>query len=435
MGLVISGYESLRQVGVSVSERLRRCEAGIQEVRIRGFVRDRLKWFAKGPRGDVQVFHYASGGVFDGIPRPTIEWKDVHSDAWLTFDDASLGQRQLIATMFAVELIAERSKSPLVTVVVGDEIDRNLHWRAASRMLEELNDRLSEISGVWVLFSTHSVPALGSARMSGIDRVLSDRVGAEFSFVQSADMRELDVAEVLGVNPVDALRFADLLLVVEGDHDEMIFRNKFLDGHLMRNRIHIVNGGGLYSWNGVLSNVLRHLDAPILFVHDKRNEELELAWKRVLNGLEKGVALPSWYAAGFGPMMTGIKDRRREGKRHTGDDETEKVLWLLMNNVFDPQSPGLSRTQPNATLARRIHIHGIDADDVVDLLPIQYFHAAARVHKNWEQAHTAVPTGGAFKDKFEINGNTIAKALAKDQGKRHPELDRLLERINGLLPE
>lgn len=435
MGLFISGYESLRRVGAEVSERLRRCEAGIQEVRISGFVRDRTKWFTESRTGNPQIFHYAAGDVFAAIPRPTIEWKDVYSDAWLSFDDASLGQKQLMATMFAVELIADRSKSPLVTVVVGDEIDRNLHWRAASRMLEELNERLSAIAGVWVLFSTHSVPALGSARMSGIDRILSDRVGADFSFVQSANLRELDVAEVLGVNPVDTLRFADLLLVVEGDHDELILRNKFLDGHPMTNRVHIVNGGGLYAWNGILSNALQHLDAPVLFVHDKRNVELEANWDRVRDGVERGIALPSWNQAGFYSMLSTIKDRRRDHKRVPGDDESEKLLWMLKNNVFEPTIPGLSRPQPNAKLARRLYLHGIDADDIVDLLPIKYFPKAAAAHKNWEEAHQSAPNGSVFKDKFGIDGGTISKALSKDQGNLHPELNRLLGRINMLLPE
>lgn len=54
MGVLISGYESLRRVGAEVSERVRRCEAGIQEVRIRGFARDRMKWFAESGSGTLK---------------------------------------------------------------------------------------------------------------------------------------------------------------------------------------------------------------------------------------------------------------------------------------------------------------------------------------------------------------------------------------------
>ncbi len=435
LGLWLEGYDGLRTIGEKVSALVNRCEAGIDAVRIRGFERDVFSWAElKGHSDSHQHFSYFGGDAFGGIPRPFVEWKDANSGVWFGFDQASLGQRQLMLVFFAVELLMGNERRSPLTVVIGDEIDRNLHWRASSRMLEELNELLGGVSGMWVIFSTHTVPALGSPRLAGINRIFAAREGDGFSFVQSRDANEVVMSEILGVSPADALRFADLLLVVEGDHDELVITDKLLRGHPLGERIQVVNAGGLYAWNGILSNTLQHLDAPVLFVYDKRNEVLESEWEQIVSSLNQGGILPRWETTMFAKLKKQIKDRRNNRRRGPGDDEASRILLLLEHNVFEARGGVDSRIQPNATLGKRLHFHGLEVDDVVDLLPIKYFPEALNRYKSWERAHSEIPSGEKFKDAFDIKTYSVMRALQNDSGSTmHPELKRLLARINMIL--
>lgn len=431
--VLLQGYDALREIGESVSLQVANCEIGISAIRIRGFKRDRQNGWI-GLSGSSFSDQYIGDYVFDAIPRPIVEWQDSNSQQWFDFDDASLGQRQLMLVFFAIELLLGDNRRAALTVVVADEFDRNLHWRASSRMLEELNQRLGEVSDLRVLFSTHTVPSMGSQKLSGINRVFATREGSDFRFVQSRDVDELVTAEVLGVSALDVLRFAELLIVVEGDHEELIFGEKILNSHPLNEKIQVINGGGLYAWNGILANTLQHLDAPILFVYDKRNVELETEWTRITSRIQDGTPLPGWSHTGLSTIKRGIRNREKARDRQSGDDESKRILALLEHNVFEPRVTGLKRLQPNATLAKRIHFHGLEMDDVVDLLPIKYFSKASQRFKSWESAHIEIPSGQKFKDEFEIHGGTIQDALKKDgSSKMHPEIGRLLSRINELL--
>ena len=83
---------------------------------------------------------------------------------------------------------------------------------------------------------------------------------------------------------------------------------------------------------------------------------------------------------------------------------------------------------------QRIHLHGVQAADIVDCLPINSF-PNTRPFGSWkklreENAHL---NSNEFKNAFGINNSSVQRAVNDAFDSVHPELQRLWARILGII--
>jgi len=86
------------------------------------------------------------------------------------------------------------------------------------------------------------------------------------------------------------------------------------------------------------------------------------------------------------------------------------------------------------TLANRMSIFGLDANDIVDLLPIgDFFKQKAPRPKTWNEAWEKYPTGKKMKEAAGITIPSVVNSATKSATNPHAELRRLAKTITRLL--
>jgi len=437
LGLQIDHVDQLELAIRFVSRQVARCDIGVAEVA--------LRWppdgstFYKEETSDETV----RWGLAGPVPRalPTLKWKDAVSGEWLWLDEASRGQREVISLfVHLADLGFHRSAAAARlhkdrrewrnrhVILVSDEFDRSLHPSASTATLEALAEAVEDMHGVSVVVSTHNVSSLSRASLRGVSRILANRTHDDFQYESSATSSLEVTASILGSSFLDALKLKRLHILVEGNHDELVI-TRLLENQIPEiTDVDIVNGRGVNAWSGIIANSLRFLDAPVLLVHDKKDLELETQWRTLQETFSKTGRLPAWGDTGLSAMLSDLGQRRSEFASRAGDSELERMLWLLRDNVFDADH----------SQAQRLHIFGLDCDDIVDLLPVTAF-PKAKKFTNWSDAHADFrrrsPREGAskFKSEFGINDRTVREALKKSADSVHPELARLVGAVRELL--
>jgi hypothetical protein len=110
----------------------------------------------------------------------------------------------------------------------------------------------------------------------------------------------------------------------------------------------------------------------------------------------------------------------------SGDTELNSLAFLLreilLHNEFQIRN------------IQRLHLHGINAPDIVDCLPISAF-PKAKSYGTWkrlreEHSHLK-PT--EFKKQFEINNHSVSKAAKDTIDTVDSEIQRLWSRMLGIL--
>jgi hypothetical protein len=403
------GLEKLRAVLKTAEVRLRNCEIAIDGLD--------LQW--------------PSSESIPTLVFPRLVWLDAVSGAWLETSHASDGQLQVLTLFLELGLIEVRASRGAAShvVLVGDEFDRNLHPTAATAVLGVLADLLTEIPGATAIVSTHNVASASAPAIRSCERIIARRDASGFKYLKSMDSSIEAISDVLGVAALDALRLKRLHIVVEGTHDELVISDLLKNQVPELNDIEIVNARGLYGWSGLYANWLRHLDAPVLLVHDKRNQELEENWRLCQRQVEETGSLKPWERSWFESERGKAEYRSSRGEWRPGDGELLQVLYLLRDNIF----------RGDNLQAKRVHIFGLSCEDIVDLLPISEFENAARSYSCWEDAHREFrkksPKGSSkkFKKDLDINEKTVRSALSNNQDHVVPELGRLLGEIRRLL--
>jgi hypothetical protein len=429
LGVKVSGVSRLKAWLDAVSKRLSQCEIGVEAVR--------LKW--PPTTGDLLGHRVTEEGeewsYAVGAPRtylPTLEWRDAVSGEWLNIDSASLGQREVMVLFLHLARLAfERRGHALKArqvILLSDEFDSSLHPTASTAVLEQVAEITHRLPGVSVIMTTHNVAALGRPSLRGVSCIFAERSLDDFRYVESLDSSVEVMASVLGSSFLDVLKTKRLHILVEGNHDELVISDALRDQIPEIRDVELVNGRGLYAWSGIIANSLRFLDAPILLVHDKRDEQLEDQWKRIQDSFIRTGRLPNWGDTGLSAMLSNLKVRKHKGRSEKSDGELERLLWLLKNNVFDRDH----------SQALRIHIFGLDCDDIVDLLPISSF-PKANGFRDWTSAHSDFdkrhPRAGGekFKLELDIHDRSVQAAVARNKDAVHPELGRLVDAVRSLL--
>lgn len=416
-----------------VSASVRRCGVGIRELRLQfDRAQSELGWLEQRRRIDairrgVSLVQFVAAEDSGEMLTPAIEWMDDKTGSWNPFVHASLGQQQVIVLMLMLRhlCISRPSGSPH-TIVISDEFDRNLHPSASKALMQEMQSTVEGHHGFSVICSTHSVPELGSADLAAVSRIYAIRDMEAFHYVSSGQIDLGAMQEILGVSALDALRTKRLHILVEGLHDEMII------GELLREQvpevpdINIVMGNGVNSWGAIVANTLRFIDAPILMVYDKRNDALEDAWSEIVTKHRETGTAPAWKKTGLS-----LLNQELDGRKHrpqTGDHELTQILKILRHQVY-----GADRS-----LVSRVHLFGIQPEDIVDCLPISAFPKAAH-HGNWRNARESFKKsprrggGEAFKNEMGIDGDSVRIGMARAGDAVHPELVRLIQYVRTIL--
>jgi hypothetical protein len=429
--------QAIRDISRSASDSIARCKVGVAGIRIvfpkKRSRHDWLHFLELHDEAQVRQRIEAGLGMIEQFAEsagvdtsPVIEWQDELTSKWLAFGKASLGQQQVILLMLRLQDLTTNPKADNHNFIISDEFDRNLHPDASRAVLQEIMLLLNFRRSLSVVLSTHSIPALGMPPLSGIERIYAERTIETFRYSQSSSALVSTIEDILGVSSLDALRLKRLHVLVEGLHDELVIADVIRQQIPDIPDINIINGNGVNSWGGIIGNSLRLFDAPILLIYDKKSNELEDAWKTVVDQtIENGVR-PAWGKTGLSRLRSEVEKRKRTP--HHGDHELLQILNVFKHHVF----------KSDKTLIRRIHLCGLRENDVVDYLPIKSFPKASQYGETWKEVHDRFRaqnknrSGENFKTLFEINETSVRRAIKDNADFVHEELGNLANLIRKL---
>ena len=332
----------------------------------------------------------------------------------------------MILLMLRLQVLTLNSKDYQHDFIISDEFDRNLHPDASSAVLQEIMWLMDSRKSLSVILSTHSIPALGMPPLSGIERIYAERTLETFRYSQSSSALVSTIEDILGVTSLDALRLKRLHVLVEGLHDELVIADVIRQQIPDIPDINIINGNGVNSWGGIIGNSLRLFDAPILLIYDKKSDELEEAWKKVVDQTNENGARPAWPKTGLSRLLSEVESRKN--RPHHGDHELLQILNVFKHHVF----------KSDKGLIRRIHLCGLRENDVVDYLPVKSFPKAAQYGETWTEVHAQFRaqnknrSGENFKKLLGIDGTSVRRAIKENADFVHEELAELTNLIRNL---
>jgi hypothetical protein len=311
-----------------------------------------------------------SGGML------TFEVQDSLTGKWLFVHDLSAAQRSWVAFVLSLMGWIEADR----TVLVADEVDRGLSERAVAPMMMLL-ESLYPIT----LFATHSPAAL----RSGIGKVLHvqrDRDGAIRLSSPSGVGSTREISDRLGISAAELLTFLQVVVMVEGEHDRIIFESllrKSRRGSEFDTRV--IPFRGLRQLTSVDARLLlEYTDSSIVLVVDNaRQERLEsaLAEARELKGKLKRPK-----------RIQAITSRLREsGSTFEESAVADVIEQAIERDIID-----------------RVHVLGLPVRDILLVLPPQDFGLTDRwstYEDAWNDDSRAGRTNEDFKSYLRSRHN------------------------------
>lgn len=146
----------------------------------------------------------------------SIEAQDSTSSTWVDFSLLSSSQQHVISSVLRiVEALPSPDETLPILVMLADEPDRNMHQSAIRRYYRCVEDMVT-----WSYIATHSPVALSIPHFSRLHafRHISGELGVSPLIPAAIDR---DEAEKLGVDHIELLSTVNVLLLVEGSHDEV----------------------------------------------------------------------------------------------------------------------------------------------------------------------------------------------------------------------
>lgn len=355
---------------------------------------------------------------------PIVGWQDSITKKWLPLDVCSDGQLEVVRILVNLCKLTGSDSISAVKFLLIDEFDRHLNPVIAQQTLN-LIDRYAKKFNTYVLLSTHTI---GSLDVYKHNQIFASRDAAGlFNLSMNRTGDQLFLADQLGIPERDMSRFSKLFVVVEGDHEELIFNELFATNNLVD--YEIVNLVGLKQARGKWRSELQYENADVLVVYDNRIVGLEKEWSNFqeVRGRAR-FAEKLFEKSGFKKMRLEAYSRLNRHQGLPGDIEMN-YLGFLLEEILD-------KTDNQQKNIKRLHLHGMEVSDIVDCLPIKEFPMASKAAKSWEELHKEYIelTGPEFKKKFDINNKTVEKAVKSKNFNEpiHGELQRLWDRILGL---
>jgi energy-coupling factor transporter ATP-binding protein EcfA2 len=376
----------------------------------------------------------------DFVPR--VVWCGVDDEKWFSLDSCSDGQLEVVRLLLRLVEFTQRNRGSHARILLVDEFDRHLNPTVSRVLLDQL-DRYGRKFSTHVIVSTHSFGSLDVHKYPQIFAEIDELGFHRLTRERSND--PLVVAERLGVPERDVLRLKKLILVGEGRHELPVFTAILQSNPTISQDVETITYNGLYAIAGTWKNHLRHETADVLLVYDKRNEGVESAWASLVEGVRRsGVKKNPWKGSRLAQIHNECRKRMKptSGARaalgvtwQRGDTELNRICFFL-KEVVESGRRSLPFGEFVESLAR-VHLHGLEVDDVVDLLPIAEF-PNTEGFASWQELRADPKirglSGEQFKDRFDITSASIDRALERiDSHQLHPELQRLFARITDIL--
>ena len=411
---------------------LRESDIGITELRIRGMD----PW-------PVNRLDF-DGPWDDGLRRsvdfvPVIEWRGPGDDRWRPLEECSDGQLDYLRIIVRLVAFISKEHDRHVNVLVIDEFNRLLHPTVSQVLLEQL-DRFGKRFGTRVIASTHS---FGSLEIHRYPQIVAERdeLGRHW-LSASTSMDKIALAAKLGVPERLVTELRKVILLVEGEHDEIVISRLLDSNPEIAEVVELRNLRGLFGLSSQWWSWLRHETADVVLVYDKRNEVIEDEWAEMQAHARKARVKENLLTrrpaieAELRACEQRIRRARRAGERvGAGDTETKNICAFLRDVVESAQEDG--DVDAVAEKLSRVHLHGLSVPDIVDVLPVGEFGGTGRFG-SWEELrrHESNADLGAdeFKAKFDVNSDRFRRAVdGSFQDGIHPELQRLFARIVGIV--
>lgn len=415
------GFSDVQECVDHAARILRDCDIGIRELRV-----------SYSSSSDEFVF-LQSGMANHGLPTHLfLQFRGSENGEWRSIKAASDGQRAAIHAVFQILLqMSRQSTGAGFNVVVADEFDRHLHPSTADHLLAQLH-KAARSNQSTLLISTHSIPLLKSKHLRECVRVFSEKDALDRIELTTKPGHQLSyLAESLGTSTLQARSLYDLHVVVEGETDVAILEYILDDPRFDRTRIEFISLDGIKNLKRDWMRSLYYLTSPILVVYDRQSTEFETIWKSITEN-------PTDYREQVGLMN--LRQACRE-RRDTGFLPGDTELASLIDLASEVLS---SRRYPDfVEQTRRIRFFGLDEDDIVDYLPIDYFWKSNRGGKgvdrgisSWKQAKAVAGfrKGAAFKDSVGLTIEKVKRVLvAMQKESRSIESPRLAELLNEVI--
>jgi predicted ATPase len=289
-----------------------------------------------------------------------IEAFDQHSQTWIRQDLLSEAQQRWIDYSFRLAHLTFYT-SPLL--ILADEPDNGLHTTASRAALESL----STVGGT-VVVASHSVAAL-RLNKGQIIHVQRDADGSTFIESINHDDGDLLNALKLGVDQSDLLALKRVAVFVEGSHDELVLRALLADQkNSIIDRIKFLpTRGEKQLTNSVDSQLLlSYTNLDLVIVADNiRTEFFNSKISDLIAQQTAGVSIAD--------LCRNLQDWRFKTLEKTkrGRINEERTMVDILDRAI------------RIGALNRIHIMGIEANDILESIPSSYFN----LKLDWNELH------------------------------------------------
>ncbi|MCR2824313.1 hypothetical protein [Microbacterium sp. zg.Y909] len=232
------------------------------------------------------------------------------------------------------------------TMLIVDEPEAALHRGAEAHMAATLRRRACD--DVILVAATHS-PELLDAPEGRVIEVKRGGGSHGRSLIHELDQSDRTTLAELGLMPSDLLRWPRVILLVEGEHDDVLL-DHFLGDRLRAARVRVLPlHGGSKLPGTVDSQVLfEHTDAHVVAVLDNmRAARLREVWERAVDLAARGEPMKAKAA-----VLDGLPD----DKKRKGDEAGYMRSWLT--KAID------------AGLASRATPYGLEEVDIIRYLSV-----------------------------------------------------------------
>lgn len=321
----------------------------------------------------------------------------------VSFDDLSDGQRKLINLAFAA-VAAVSDDSGKTVIFVGDEIDNGIHVRAIIGLYRMLGGL-----PLSCMCSTHSIDAVAHSVGRRVHLTRDHLSGIGVQDFEIGDARA--AAERMGVTPLNLMAFFRVIIIVEGEHDRIVFESLLnaQDAAFATDVVVLPIRGANNLMTSLEAELLDYTDAKILVVLDNVRRATISELLNVADSKQSNEP----------------KDRRNRlvAARARCQSHEERIICDVVIRRHDKGD------------LSRFSLLGLSKRDVIEYLPPGEFGI-----DDWDvvrREHDSLPASdplarSSFKDylrvtrKISIGNEDVARA-SRNLGKLHPDLVALIE--------
>ena len=292
--------------------------------------------------------------IWTGSP---FEWGYEEGHEFIPLGDLSAAQRRW--STFAIYLTLHSwlrehrppwlDAEPNTEIWFFDEPERGLHRQAEEHLARGL-PTLAGRFDAQVFLATHSPEIIDHPDVSTFHtkRTKKDLFTAQ---VQRIDANQNSSLATLGLRPSDLLNRVNLFVLVEGEHEKVLFE-AFFGTEFAQHRIQLLVARGASNFDGIFDSQLitRFSDARVLLTIDHQNaSEIQAIWTRAqeLNTTTGVVGAQEF-----------LKEQLPAGRKAENKFLREFMISAIRSNQLS-----------------RINIFGFTREDIIEYLPVREFAA------------------------------------------------------------